>query len=136
MVTGVQTCALPICASDHDPVMVQIDLAKEDTVTPITAEKNVNIENFKTKKLTINKPSVSVTMDKDSIITEGIFFTGHYAEFRGAGFATHTITLQPETPGAIIDFKGTNVQKVIIIDRTNVKEIRGAENVQVIEYKN
>ena len=75
-------------------------------------------------------------MDASSAIAEGILFTGQYAEFRGAGFATHTITIQPANPGAIIDFKGTNVQKVIIIDRTNVKEIRGAENVQEIEYKN
>ncbi|MGM9945080.1 MAG: chitobiase/beta-hexosaminidase C-terminal domain-containing protein, partial [Lysinibacillus sp.] len=122
-------------ASDHDPVMVQIDLVGEDIVTPITAEKTVNIENFKTEKLTINKPSVSVTLDASSVIAEGILFTGHYAEFHGAGFATHTITLQPTKPGAIIDFKGTDVKKAIIY-RTNVKEIRGVENVQEIEYKN
>ena len=74
-------------------------------------------------------------MDANSTITQGILFTGQYAQFHGPGFATHTITIQPANPGAIIDFKGTNVQKVII-DRTNVKEIRGAEKVQKIEYKN
>lgn len=122
-------------ASDHDPVMVQIDLAVEEVVVPIVAEKTVTIENLQTKKLTIGKPSVSVTLDGVSVITEGIFFTGHYGEFQGPGFATHTVTLKPVNPGAIIDFKGTNVQKVII-DGTNVKELRGAENVQDIEFVN
>lgn len=122
-------------ASDHDPVMVQIDLAGEDIEVPITAEKTININGLQTKKLTINKPSVSVTMDANSVITEGILFTGDYAEFHGAGFATHMITIKPVKPGAIVDFKGTNVQKVII-DGTNVKEIRGTGNIQEIEYIN
>ena len=63
-------------ASDHDPVLVQIDLAGKDVVVPIVAEKIYNIKNLKTKKLTIGKPSVSVTLDDTSVITEGIVFTG------------------------------------------------------------
>lgn len=122
-------------ASDHDPVMVQIDLTDEDVVVPITAEKTMELNGFETEKLTITKPSISVTMDSSSAIAQGIFFTGQYAEFHGAGFATHKITIRPANPGAIIDFKGTNVQKVVI-DGTNVKEIRGAENVQEIEFIN
>ncbi|MEK4228387.1 endonuclease [Solibacillus sp. FSL H8-0538] len=122
-------------ASDHDPVMVQIDLAGGEVVEPITAEKTINIKNLQTKKLTIGKPSVSVTLDEDSVITEGILFTGNYAEFHGVGFAAHTVKLKPINTGAIIDFKGTVVKKVII-DGTNVKEIRGAENIQEIEFSN
>ncbi|MEK3978686.1 endonuclease [Psychrobacillus sp. FSL K6-2836] len=117
-------------ASDHDPVLVQIDLAAAEDV----ALKTYNIKNLKTKKLTLSKPSVSVTLDDQSVITDGIVFTGaKYAEFRGAGFANTTVTLKPSEANAIIDFKGTNVQKVII-DGTNIKEIRGAENIQAIEY--
>ena len=124
-------------ASDHDPVLVQIDLLAEDeVVTPIEAEKTYNIKKLTTKKLTLSKPSVSITLDDQSVITEGIVFTGaKYAEFLGAGFETTTVTLKPSEADAIIDFKGTNVQKVII-DGTNVKEIKGAENIQVIEYIN
>ena len=51
------------------------------------------------------------------------------------GFAEQTVTIKPENAGAIMDFKGTNVQKVII-DGTNVKEIRGAENIQEFEFIN
>lgn len=122
-------------ASDHDPVMVQIDLLAEDVVTPITAEKTYNIKNLQTKKLIIGKPSVSIKLDDASEITEGILLTSDYAEFHGDGFAEQTVTIKPENIGAIMDFKDINVQKVII-DGTNVKEIRGAENIQEFEFIN
>lgn len=123
-------------ASDHDPVMVQIDiLAEDEVVVPIVAEKTYNIKNLQTMKLTIGKPSVSITLDNHSLISEGILFTGAYAEFHGAGFAEHTVTIKPVNAGAILDFKGT-VMKKVIIDGTNVKEIRGAENIQEIEFIN
>lgn len=122
-------------ASDHDPVMVQIDLAGEDVVVPIVAEKIYNIKNLKTKKLTIGKPSVSVTLDDKSVITEGIAFTGAYAEFHGVGFTSTAVILKPVESGAIIDFKGIQVKEVII-DGANVKEVRGAENIQDIQFIN
>jgi len=122
-------------ASDHDPVLVQIDLAGKDVVVPISAEKVYNIKNLKTKKLTIGKPSVSVTLDDTSVITEGITFTGAYAEFHGVGFANIAVTINPVESGAIIDFKGIQVKQVII-DGANVKEVRGAENIQDIKFIN
>lgn len=123
-------------ASDHDPVMVQIDLKGTGEVeTPITPEKEYNITNYKTSKLTITKPSVAVSLDARSIITDGILFTGEYAEFRGEGFADAVLTVNPVKAGAVLDFKGINVKK-IILDGPNVKELRGVENVEVIEYTN
>lgn len=122
-------------ASDHDPVMVQIEIFAEDVVTPITAKNTYNIQNLQTKKLTISKPSVSITLDDASEITEGILLTSDYAEFHGDGFAEQTVTLKPVNAGGIMDFKGTKVQK-IIIDGKNVKEIRGAENIQAFEFLN
>lgn len=122
-------------ASDHDPVMVQIDLLAEDVEEPVKAEKEYNFKKLTTKKLTIGQPSVSVKLDEKSAITEGILYTGTYAEFQGEGFAKHSVTIKPTNVGAIIDFKGTNVQK-LIIDGTNVKEIRGAENIQQVEFIN
>ena len=122
-------------ASDHDPVLVQIDLSREEVIVPITPETVMILENFQTKLLKIKKQSVSVTLDDLSNIPEGILFTGNYAEFLGAGFATHVVTIKPDHAGAIIDFKGTVVQKVII-DGINVKEIRGSENIQEIVFVN
>jgi len=125
-------------ASDHDPVLVQIDLKGKDdgeVVTPITPEKLYDFKNLTTKKLTITKPSISLTLGENTTITNGVLFTGDYAEFHGEGLATKTVTIRPLNADAIIDFKGTTVQKVII-DGTNVKEIRGAENIQAIEYIN
>lgn len=122
-------------ASDHDPVLVQIDLFGEEVIEPIIPETVMTLENFRTKLLKIIKQSVSVTLDEHSNIPEGILFTGNYAEFLGEGFATHVVTIKPDNAGAIIDFKGTVVQKVII-DGTNVKEIRGSENIQEIVFVN
>lgn len=122
-------------ASDHDPVLIQIDFAGADIVVPVIAEKKYNFTNLKTKKLTLNKPSVSITLDKASVISDGLTFKGAYAEFHGEGFANTAVTIQPEKSGAIIDFKGTKV-KTVIIDGPNVKEIRGAENIQEIKFIN
>ncbi|MFJ7977702.1 endonuclease [Peribacillus sp. NPDC096379] len=122
-------------ASDHDPVLVQIDLSKEEVVAPIEAEKFYNFKNLNTKKLIITKPSVSITLDDQSVITEGILFTGAYAEFHGAGFEKTKVTIKPEKDGAIIDLKGIKAIEVTI-DGTHVKEIRGAENIQTIKYEN
>ena len=92
-------------------------------------EITYNLKNYKTGKLIINKPSVSVTLDEASVIKNGLVFRGDYAEFHGAGFADETITIKPKKAGAIIDFKGTAVEKVII-DGTNVAEIRGAGDLE------
>lgn len=122
-------------ASDHDPVLVQIDFASKEVVVPIVAGKTYDFKNFKTTTVVIGKPSVSITLDDKSVITDGVVFTGAYAEFYGAGFANTTVTIKPVEAGAIIDFKGT-VMKKVIIDGKNVTEIRGAENIQDIEFIN
>lgn len=119
-------------ASDHDPLLVQVALVKAPV---LKADKFYNFKSFKTNKLMIDKPSVDVQLDGQSTIREGVLFTGHYAKFQGEGFKNVTVQLKPAKAGAIIDFAGTNVKKVII-DGTNVKQIRGAENIQEIEYRN
>nr|WP_075617200.1 endonuclease [Paenisporosarcina indica] len=104
-------------------------------VTPITPEKAMNFKNVKTNKITIGKPSVSVTVDNTSVITEGFFVTGSYAEFHGQGFKTNKLTLKPAASDAIFDFKGTTSGQVTV-DGPNVSEIRGAENIQAINFIN
>lgn len=121
-------------ASDHDPVMVQIDLRTKEE-PPSKVDKKYDLKKFKAKRLTITQPSVAVQLDEQSSIAEGIFFTGKYAEFNGVGFAKTKVTLQPNEPDAVIDFSGINVSKVII-DGSHVKEIRGAENIQSFEFIN
>lgn len=116
-------------ASDHDPVLVQVDLTDEnEKPEPIEAEKTYNLQDFKTDKLTIQSPSVLLNLDADSVITEGVWLTGEYAKLQGAGFANTKVTIKPKKAGAIIDFSGIDVKEVIV-DEENVKEIRGAENI-------
>ncbi|MER2111398.1 MAG: endonuclease [Solibacillus isronensis] len=121
-------------ASDHDPVMVQIDLIGSGGETPISEQKVYSIADLFTTKLIFNNENVKVDLDGDSVITNGVFFHGQYIELSGEGFAENSVTIKPEKAGAIIDLKGTKV-KELIIDGTNVKEIRGAENA-TIKYEN
>lgn len=122
-------------ASDHDPVMVQVDLTATDTEESVKAEKVYNFTNFKTKKLTITKPSVELHLDGNSQITEGIVINSQYSELHGEGFKNTIVTVKPNQAEAVIDLKGTTLKK-LIIDGTNVTEIKGAENIQEIEYIN
>ncbi|WP_172954347.1 endonuclease [Solibacillus sp. R5-41] len=121
-------------ASDHDPVLVQIDLKNDSSVEPIQAEKVYNFKNFKTNKLKITKPSVAVHLDAQSVIANGVLFNGSYMELHGEGFKTTDVTLNPNKAGAILDLKANTV-KSITIDGPNVKEIRGAENLDFKSIK-
>lgn len=126
-------------ASDHDPVMVQIDFSKigeeEPTPVPIVPEIVYHFSNYQTDRLIINKPSIELNLDTTSVINNGILIKSKIAILKGAGLANTVVTIKPSEEEAIIDFVGNEVEKVIV-DGTNVKEIRGAENIQTIEYIN
>ncbi|MGY0691344.1 DUF6359 domain-containing protein [Virgibacillus sp. FSP13] len=121
-------------ASDHDPVLVQIDLAGDDEAS-IIPEKSYDLTNFTTNKLVIKSPSVSISLDDSSEINEGILLAGDYAELDGEGLANTKVMIEPKNAGAIVDFKGNEVSDVVI-DGENVNEIRGAEGIQNVTYKN
>ncbi|RLL47144.1 endonuclease/exonuclease/phosphatase [Oceanobacillus piezotolerans] len=132
-------------ASDHDPVMVQVDLKKEgegeqpgDPEEPEQPafDKVYDLHNVKTGKLIINEESASVTLHASSNIKNGVVFQGHYAEFYGDGFEDTDLTIKTKNKydGSMIDFNGTEMKRVII-EGDNVAEIRGYENVQEFVYK-
>ena len=117
-------------ASDHDPVLIQTDLtASSGEVEPIVPAKTYHLSKFNTKKLTIASPSVLIDLDEESTIEEGILIKSDYAKLQGSGLKNTKVVLEPNKAGAIIDFSGAVVKEVIITN-DNVKEIRGAENVQ------
>ncbi|WP_339263796.1 chitobiase/beta-hexosaminidase C-terminal domain-containing protein [Solibacillus sp. FSL W7-1472] len=122
-------------ASDHDPVLVQIDLksGKEETPEPIIPENVYNYNNYKTGKLIMNRPSISLTLGENTDIKNGIAVFSEYAEFHGVGFADKTVTISPKKGNAIIDFKGTKIGK-IIIEGNHVKEIRNLPSDANITY--
>ncbi|MFE4708160.1 endonuclease [Peribacillus simplex] len=116
-------------ASDHDPVLISTSLSESGGVETPAPEKTYNLTNVKTKRLTIASPSVLIDLDETSNIEEGIWLKGSYAVLKGLGLKNAAVTIKPDKEGAIIDFGGMAVKEVII-DNANVKEIRGAENVQ------
>lgn len=119
-------------ASDHDPVMVQIDFKKKSEGK---AEKVIVLDEprYHANKITITDPSVEIHLAENAKLNN-MFVTSGYAEFHGKGFKNTKITINPEQPGAILDFKGTEIKEVTI-EGPNVIEIRGAENVKKMKFK-
>ena len=112
---------------------VDNETGEEPIEEPIVPEKIYDYKKYKTGKLMVHDPSVSISLDAKSDIKNGVVFTGKYAEFHGEGFANMTVTIKPKKDAAtIIDIKGTKVKEVII-EGSNV-EIRGSENVKTIKY--
>jgi uncharacterized protein len=120
-------------ASDHDPVIIQTSLKSTvevlPPVTPPADTKVYNLNNFKTKKLTINNAAADLTVSATSVFTEGIVVKSSYAKLTGEGLKNATIILSPTSPGAIIDLTGVEVKEVII-ESGDISQIRGIENVQ------
>ncbi|OLS40007.1 endonuclease [Bacillus sp. MRMR6] len=120
-------------ASDHDPVIIQTSLKSTvevlPPVTPPADTKVYNLNNFKTKKLTINNAAADLTVSAMSVFTEGILVKSSYAKLTGEGLKNATIILSPTSPGTIIDLTGVEVKEVII-ENANISQIRGIENVQ------
>lgn len=112
-------------ASDHDPVLIQTAL--QPKAEPVY-DKVYNLSGFSTKKLTVSAHNSLVNMDASSVIREGIVLKTSVT-LKGAGLKTTKVIISPAQSGAIIDLSGAEVQEVVI-DNSNVKEIRGAENVQ------
>ena len=120
-------------ASDHDPIIIQTQLKAAGgevlpPVTPPAGTKVYNLNNFKTKKLTVKNAGADITVGPTSVISEGIVLQGSYAKLQGEGLANTVVTISPATAGAVIDFTGTAVKEVII-DNANISQIRGIEKV-------
>ncbi|MFS0688634.1 endonuclease [Sporosarcina sp. 179-K 8C2 HS] len=120
-------------ASDHDPVMVQIGFEAPVVWEPVPIKKVYNLINEHKKQVMIAEPSVSVYMDGQSSLKDGIYLKGDYAELTGEGFKTNTVILQPKKKGLIVDMKGTEMGHVIV-EGSHPLEIRGAENIKRIDF--
>lgn len=120
-------------ASDHDPVLVQIDLKKE-TVTPIQAAKQSSIANAKVEVLTISSPSTKITLGEGVTYERVVVKSAVYAELAGAFALNKVVELNPTAAGAIVNLSGLAFDKVIV-KGANVKEIHGAENVKEFVYE-
>ncbi|MBE3570065.1 MAG: chitobiase/beta-hexosaminidase C-terminal domain-containing protein [Bacillales bacterium] len=111
-------------ASDHDPVLIQTQLG---TPQP-QYDKIYHLVGFTTKKLTIQAVHSLINLDSTSVIREGIWLKNS-ATVKGEGLKNTKIVISPTSNNAVIDLSGAEVKEVLI-DNANVKEIRGAENVQ------
>lgn len=116
-------------ASDHDPVLAQIDLTPE----PEVELTRYTVENNPAARLVLQDDFIGVTIGKGTNFKNGIFVRGAYTELTGDALKNIVVQVKPKEAGAIIDFDGATVKEVIV-DGTNLAEIRGAENVKRISY--
>ncbi|MFN3365288.1 MAG: endonuclease/exonuclease/phosphatase family protein, partial [Exiguobacterium mexicanum] len=116
-------------ASDHDPVLAQIDLTPE----PEVELTRYTVENNRAARLVLQDDFIGVTIGKGTNFKNGIFVRGAYTELTGEPLKNVVVQVKPKQAGAIIDFDGATVKEVIV-DGTNLAEIRGAENVKRISY--
>ncbi|MBR3062897.1 MAG: endonuclease/exonuclease/phosphatase, partial [Exiguobacterium sp.] len=116
-------------ASDHDPVLAQIDFTPE----PEVELTRYTVENHKAARLVLQEDYIGVTIGKGTNFKNGIFVRGVYTELTGEPLKNVVVQVKPKEAGAIIDFKGATVKEVIV-DGKNLAEIRGAKNVQRITY--
>lgn len=132
-------------ASDHDPVLVQVDIkptviepeqpGKDKDTKPNAPIKHFTYHNVNDKKLKINGPNVAVKVTGTTFIKEGIEFKGAYGEFTGDALKNNVVRFASVHKNAVIDFEGAEV-KQLIIEGTKASEVRGADNIQEIVYKN
>lgn len=115
-------------ASDHDPVLAQIDL------TPEVELKKYVVKNHPAAKLVLQEDYIAVEIGKGTNFKNGILVRGIYTELTGKPLKQYVVQVKPKEAGAIIDFKGETVKEVIV-DGTNLKEIRGAKNIKRITFK-
>ncbi|MFC4354186.1 endonuclease [Chryseomicrobium palamuruense] len=122
-------------ASDHDPILIQIDFTKEvvPPIPPLTYDRYVEYSNTKTGKIVIATPKTHLTVGDNVRINNGIEIKSQVAGITGSGLADRTVLLNPNKPNAQYDFEGTVVKEVVISGKQQT-EIRNAENVGKFTY--
>ncbi len=115
-------------ASDHDPVLIQTDLASGGAPPAMEPSKIYTLKNIKTKKVIIDTPFTLVDVHRTAHIREAIVLKAT-SMLKGEGLAKTKVVVSPAEAGAIIDFNGVRVKEVTL-DNNFVNEIRGAENVR------
>ncbi|WP_257985810.1 chitobiase/beta-hexosaminidase C-terminal domain-containing protein [Bacillus sp. M6-12] len=113
-------------ASDHDPVLIQTSL---NSIEAPNYDKEYNLIGYKADKLKIKEENALISMDSTSTIKDGIYLMRSTATLKGEGLEKTTVIIAPSSKDAEIDFTGAEVKEVMI-ESKDVKEIRGAENVQ------
>ncbi|WP_234402340.1 bifunctional metallophosphatase/5'-nucleotidase [Oceanobacillus damuensis] len=115
-------------------VSAEEDLSQQEASLQQEGLKEIYLDaNYKTGKLMVHDASVSITLEPGADIKNGVVVTGDYAEFHGDGFADTPVTIKPKNAGAVVDFNNNEISNVVI-EGDMVAEVRGAENIEEIEY--
>ncbi|MBM7706953.1 putative extracellular nuclease/endonuclease I [Chryseomicrobium aureum] len=122
-------------ASDHDPVLIQVDFTKEviPPVPPLVYDRYLRYENTKTGKLVVATPNTHVTIGENVRINNGIEVKSQVAGITGSGLEDRTVLLNPNKSNAQYDLEGTVIKEIVISGKEKI-ELRNAFNVGKISY--
>ena len=88
----------------------------------------VGKSNAKDNQIVIDQENAEVDIEKTPRLKEGILVTTS-ASIKGEGLKNNVVIISPIKEDTVVNLNGERVQQVII-DNSNIKEIRGAENVR------
>ena len=94
---------------------------------PITIEVTGK-QNAKENQIIIDEENAEIEIGKTPHMKDGILVTTS-ASIKGEGLKNNSVIISPTQEGTIVNLNGERVQQVII-ENSNIKEIRGAENVR------
>ncbi|TFE01659.1 chitobiase/beta-hexosaminidase C-terminal domain-containing protein [Jeotgalibacillus salarius] len=120
-------------ASDHDPLLAQVNLTGEAEEEPQPEEKVINLADFKQKKVNIFEDNVRIVAEEGTKV-EKVMVRGSNVSFEGEALADIEVTLHAKEAGAEYDFEGNEV-KSVIVQHKNVETINGAENIQKLKLR-
>lgn len=109
-----------------------IDVDSLPPVTELDFEKEYNLTDDKKKKLVVNKVSF-INVEETAEIKNGIWLKNS-AVLQGDGLKNVSVRVTPKKEPIIVDFSGAEVKEVII-EKSDLVELRGAENIKKLTIK-
>lgn len=109
-----------------------IDVDGLPPVTELDFEKEYNLTDDKKKKLVVNKVSF-INVEESAEIKNGIWLKNS-AVLQGDGLENVSVRVTPKKEPIIVDFSGAEVKEVII-EKSDLVELRGAENIKKLTIK-
>ncbi|MCM3707331.1 MULTISPECIES: bifunctional metallophosphatase/5'-nucleotidase [Cytobacillus] len=109
-----------------------VDVDSLPPETELEFEKEYNLTDDKKKKLVVNKVSF-INVEKTAKIKNGIWLKNS-AVLQGDGLKNVNVRVTPKKEPIIVDFSGAEVKEVII-EKSDLVELRGAENIKKLTIK-
>ncbi|WP_034262660.1 bifunctional metallophosphatase/5'-nucleotidase [Bacillus sp. J33] len=109
-----------------------MDVDSLPSVPEMDFEKEYNLDDDKKKKLVVNEVSF-INVEGTAEVENGIWLKNS-ATLQGEGLKNVTVRITPKKNPIIVDFSNKEVKEVIV-EKSDLVEIRGAENIKNLIFK-